>query len=144
MPTTGPWLPHVITPHDLSLAKTSLGSLAKKFLGSNSSANVQLIAKTNGVPWNTPAIDKWVLSVGGKRLPSGYTSFTPGNQILLPWPPVHPGPGDADKTPSPVMASSVMGDMPWWAWASLGIGAIWLYKRRKKKKSGTSAKIVRF
>ena len=140
-----PWIPHVITAHDLSLAKTSLGSLAKKFLGTNSSANVQLIAKTNGVPWNTPAIDKWVLSVGGKRLASGYTSFTVGNQILLPWPPVHPGPGDSAKKPDAPMASAVkVGGMPWWAWMGLFGGGVWLYKRRKKKTSGTSAKIVRF
>lgn len=139
------WIPHIITAHDLSLAKTSLGSLAKKFLGSNSSANVQLIAKANEVPWNTPAIDKWVLSVGGKRLKSGYTSFTAGNQILLPWPPKFPGPGDTDKVPGNApMASAVIGGMPWWAWLGLIGGGVWLYKRRKKKKSGTSAKIVRF
>lgn len=137
-----PWIPHIITAHDLSLDKTSLGSIAKKF-----GVTPQQIAKANGVAWNTPAIDKWVLSVGGKRLRSGFTTFTVGNKILLPWPPSIPGPGDLDKQPEAPMASAVkVGGIPWWGWLGLAAGGIYLYKRRKKKKGGkkAEAKIVRF
>jgi hypothetical protein len=123
------WVLHTLTKHDLALAPTSLGSLAKKY-----GTTPKEIAAKNGVPWATSAIDKWVLRVGGKRLASGYTSFVVGNQIMLPSEPVIPGPSEVRVGRDAPMASAMkFGDIPWWVLPGLGIGAIWLYRRRKKK-----------
>ena len=123
------WVLHTLTAHDLSLDKTSLGSLAKKY-----GTTPQEIAKKNGVAWNTSAINAWVLRVGGKMLPSGYTTFTVGNQIMLPSEPVIPGPSEVRVgVKAPVASAVTVGDIPWWGWIGLGIGGVWLYRRRKKK-----------
>lgn len=44
------------------------------------------IVRQNGIEWGLESINKWVLEVGGKKLPrpSKHTVFQPGNKILLP------------------------------------------------------------
>jgi LPXTG-motif cell wall-anchored protein len=124
------WVLHTLTAHDLSLAKTSLGSLAKKY-----GTTAQEIARKNGVVWSTSAINAWVLRVGGKRLPSGYYTFTVGNKIMLPSEPVIPGPSEVRVgIDAPQASAMTIGGVPWWGVLGLAVGGVWLYRRRKKKK----------
>jgi hypothetical protein len=101
--------------------EVNLAAIAKKY-----GVSAKDIVKANGVPWNSAAIDAWVLSVHGAKYPSGQTHFRPGNKIFLP---ALPKPPTASQVAAPAGMSVV-------TWAAIGGGAalLWAWSRKKRKK----------
>jgi len=71
------WVPKALDSDELTLK-----AQAKKY-----GVTAREIARVNEVPWQTEAINDWVIEAGGRMLESGYAVFEPGNVILLPGPP---------------------------------------------------------
>jgi hypothetical protein len=81
------------------LASLSAGYREGFTSGSSVAAMSEAIAKANGIPWNTPAVDAWVFGLSKKRFPFdpkdnpgmygglknvGWAYFAAGNVIKLP------------------------------------------------------------
>lgn len=81
------------------LASLSAGYKEGFTSGSSVAAMSEAIAKANGIPWTTPAVDAWVFSLSKKRFPFdakdnpgmyggqknvGWAYFAQGNVIKLP------------------------------------------------------------
>lgn len=129
------WIDRTLTKHDLSLASTSLGSLAKKY-----GTTPQEIAKQNGVPWTSDAVNQWVLSVGGREITPGNFTFVVGNRIKLPAVAVIP---DPTEVVAPIQAAT--GGSGWLLGMALIGGGILIYRRlRKRKRRGAVPKPILF
>ena len=125
----------------------TLANLAVDFLPDvDAVTGAQAIAAANGVPWDTPAINEWVMDNGGKWLnhvegtpvvegsaTGGWAVFTDKSEILLPC--VDPG----ERPAGPEDCTCKQKKSAWSLWqlfaaAATGFGLAYALKEDKKKR----------